>query len=368
MDEENPEYEDWLVLANVPDFGLAKWHKLLSRYTCQQARCLSAKELSDIGFSHQQINAIKQPDQQKLDVVRRWLAADQQHSIITWDSPLYPSPLKEIAAPPLILYGFGNTNILDRLQLAVVGSRQPSEYGRRQAIAFADYLAANNWVITSGLALGIDGAAHRGALNAGGQTLAVLGSGIDVIYPRRHRQLAVDIVSNGGLILSEYPPGMPPSAHHFPRRNRIISGLVKGVIVVEAAIKSGSLITARLALEQNREVFAIPGNILNPLSQGGHFLIRQGAVLVQHPQEVIDEFVTVSSIVVEEKNSDRQKNKENILATDSLLDSVDYEVTSVDDVAQRSQLDIHVVTARLLEYELRGLVTAVPGGYIKLRG
>jgi DNA processing protein len=216
------------------------------------------------------------------------------------------------------------------------------------------------------LAIGIDGLAHQGAILGSGLTIAVLGTGIDYTYPRRHVQLAQQILEMGGTLISEFAPYTPVRPENFPRRNRIISGLSLGTLVVEAAIKSGSLITARYAIEQDREVFAIPGNIHNPLSKGCHYLLKQGAKLVEDLGDINEEFQNLSIWKEHSSENKTQKNVNQGLATDLLLDSVDFEATPLDIVAERSGMPVSLVMSQLLEYELRGLVTAVQGGYLKL--
>lgn len=201
----------------------------------------------------------------------------------------YPQLLKEIDTSPPVLFVRGDVKLLSTMQIAIVGSRHPSRSGVENASDFAEYFSTRGLTITSGLALGIDGAAHRGALRGTGRTVAVMGNGLDGIYPRRHQRLADQIVEQGGVLVSEFSVGIGPKPEHFPRRNRIISGLSVGTLVVEAALKSGSLITARLALEQGREVFAIPGSIHNPLAKGPHALIQQGAKLVETALDVFEE-------------------------------------------------------------------------------
>lgn len=216
-----------------------------------------------------------------------WLEAERHH-LLMWDDPSYPGLLAELHDAPPVLFVAGDPSLLERPQLAMVGSRRASRPGLDTARSFARSLAAGGFVITSGLALGIDGAAHRGALEAAGKTVAVLGTGLRCLYPARHQQLAADIVAQGGALVSELPLECPPQAGNFPRRNRIISGLSLGVLVVEASPSSGSLITARLAAEQGREVYAIPGSIHHPGARGCHQLIRDGATLVETIEHILE--------------------------------------------------------------------------------
>ncbi|MFC3094209.1 DNA-protecting protein DprA [Alteromonas sediminis] len=281
---------------------------------------------------------------------------------ITFDDPLYPIHLKQLACPPCVLFVLGDAEKLQTTQMSIVGSRHASQNGCRIASQIAEELSDNAIIVTSGLARGIDAAAHEGAFY-NGNTLAVLGTGVDVCYPKYNRPLYNRILENGGAVVSEFFPGTPPRAHHFPCRNRIVAGLSKGVLVIEAKIRSGSLITANLAADMGKDVFAVPGNINNPLSEGVNWLIQQGAKLVTQTSDIIEELGFFEEVPIAPK-----KTVQKHLASDPILDSVDYDVTSVDDITKRSKLPIQELMAALLEYELRGIVAAVPGGYIKLRG
>ena len=357
----------WLTLTMVPDFGFSALKKLaaICKNDFDALMALDSEALSKMGLSDEQVRAFRYPSSKIAENVARWLEINEFNFILPINSPEYPALLREIASPPLVLFGVGEAEILHKPQIAIVGSRNPSESGKQSAMQFARELCRFEWAITSGMALGIDGFAHKGALATEGKTVAVLGSGVDVIYPKRHNKLAKELLDKGGCIVSEFLPGTAPVAEHFPRRNRIVSGLSLGTLVVEAAIKSGSLITAYYALQQNREVFAIPGNINNPLARGCHQLIKQGAKLTEQVSDIVEEFPAVSEVLVEKEQKNLQKSTTECLATGGLLDSVDYDTTSVDLVAQRSGLPVSVVLTQLLEYELRGLVTSVPGGYIK---
>jgi DNA processing protein len=258
--------------------------------------------------------------------------------------------------------------LLSAPQLAMVGSRNPSVEGRRNAEEFAEYLTKCGLVITSGMALGIDAASHRGALKAGGGTVAVWGTGLDRPYPPRNRDLAEEIAAKG-VVISEFPPGTPPLPMHFPRRNRIISGLAVGTLVVEAASQSGSLITARLASEQGREVFAIPGSIHNPMARGCHRLLREGAKLVQAGSDILEELAPLLGLefpVVATDSGAVQTTADAAPPEDPeyklLLNSLDFAPTSVDALVERTGLTPDVVSSMLLMLELQGQVEASPGG------
>jgi DNA processing protein len=271
--------------------------------------------------------------------------------------------LREIHAPPPVLYACGNLEALTtKPMLAMVGSRKPTPVGAETAFHFAKTLSTHGITIVSGLALGIDGAAHRGCLAANGTTIAVLGSGLNHIYPRQHQTLAQQIADRG-LIISEFARESSPIAGHFPRRNRIISGLASSVLVVEAAIKSGSLITARYALEQNRDVLAIPGSIHNPQTAGCHHLLKQGAKLVSQITDVLEE-LTLDPAVTSHSSTARHAS---LLADDqqTLVACIGFETTSIAQIFERCHLDLEQLMCRLAELELLGIIRAIPGGYTR---
>jgi DNA processing protein len=291
--------------------------------------------------------------------------------------------LNEIADPPLILFMKGEVSILQRQMLAIVGARSPTPTGREIAYQLANELTEQGFVIISGLAKGIDGAAHQGALFDKAATIAVLGSGIECIYPSCHRALANEIVEKGGLLISEFFPNTSPKANYFPRRNRIISGLSLGVIVVEASLRSGSLITARYALNQGREVFAIPGSIRSLLSQGCHALLKDGATLVENCEDIIQSLSFLPQCVL---SSDKdnvgvkrghnkiprspltpQKNQRSSLDSQDkkLVECLGFETTSIDSVLARTKLPITTVLDRLSILQLQGYIDKFPGGYVR---
>jgi len=276
--------------------------------------------------------------------------------------PAYPALLLEIPDPPPCLYVLGDIDLLAQPQLAIVGSRTPTRQGLADAEAFAGDLARAGFIVTSGLAYGIDAAAHRSALAAPGKSVAVLGSGLDVVYPAAHRALARDVSENGALV-SELPLGAPPRAAHFPRRNRVISGLCLGVLVVEAALQSGSLVTARLALEQNREVFALPGSIHNPSSRGCNVLIRGGAKLVLDVQDMLEELRGWCGPAVEPAPR-RETAPVDLSAEEALvLGAVGYELTPLDLIASALDQALPDLLAALGELELKGLVENCAGAW-----
>lgn len=302
----------------------------------------------------------------EIDADIEWSHASPTHHLFSWDSPHYPNLLKEIPDPPIILYAKGHLSALKKNQIAMVGSRNPSIIGTENARRFARELAKHGLTIVSGLALGIDAQAHLGCLDVQGQTIAVLGTGIDCIYPRRHASLAQKITENG-LICSEFPLKSPPIAGHFPRRNRIISGLSLCTLVVEAAIHSGSLITARMAVEQNRDVLAIPGSIHNPLSRGCNHLLQQGAKLVASVQDVLNELGLYFEQTDQEKEQKKEDNSMLPLASrnKNLVEFIGFEITSIDQIIARSGYTVEQTTAKLAELELLGAIYSVPGGYIR---
>jgi len=363
MSDEAQSLHGWLTLCHAPGVGSTTIQQLLSYFESPQQIMSAGREtLRHAGLSEASIKGLLEPDEQAIEADLLWLEQDKAY-ILTLADERYPPLLKEIPDPPAVLFVYGQLESLSQPQLAMVGSRHYSSSGRDTARDFAYYLASAGLVITSGLALGIDAASHQGALDAGGKTVAVSGTGLDRVYPARHKELAHNITENGALV-SEFPLGMPPIAGNFPRRNRIISGLSLGVLVVEAAIKSGSLITARMALEQGREVLAIPGSIHNPHSRGCNSLIRQGAKLVETAQDVLEELpcVALSKPEVEQKMP-----QSSIVELDDnhkkVLKSVGYEPTSVDTVVERSGLTADSVCSMLLVLELQGFVTAGNGGY-----
>jgi DNA processing protein len=356
----------WLILCRAPGIGSAAVQKLLVTFA-DAARIVAAKPsaLRSAGLSENQIRALQAVDEAMIERDLRWLAQPGCHAL-GLDDPAYPARLREIAHPPPLLFVQGDPDWLNAPQLAIVGSRHASPQGLENAQAFAAELARRGLTITSGMALGIDGAAHAGALAGGGGTVAVCGTGLDRVYPARHKALAHRIIGSGALV-SEFPVGVGAAAENFPRRNRLISGMSMGVLVVEAARESGSLITARLALDQGREVFAIPGSIHNPLARGCHALIRQGAKLVETVDDVlielapllgmrralIEQTAAASADVAAERISDSQA---------ALLRALGDELLSVDELAARLAQAVAPVQATLTQLELAGWIATAAGG------
>jgi DNA processing protein len=308
-----------------------------------------------------------------------WLDGGADRHVVTLGDALYPATLLDSADPPLLLHLRGRHELLTRPGLAVVGSRNPSAQGADNAVSFARFFSEAGWTIVSGLAQGIDGAAHEGALAGPGSTIAVLGTGIDRLYPARHHALALRIAARG-LLVSEFPMGTPPLRENFPQRNRLIAGLTRGTLVVEAALQSGSLITARLAAENGREVFAIPGSIHAPQSRGCHALIKQGAKLVESAQDILEELQMVQKDNSRPAGGDaapgRLASKTAPAAPapaddgppDEVLTALGHDAATLDMLIDRTGWPAPALAARLLELELEGRLQRLPGGLYQRRG
>ena len=374
---------NWLALSHVNKLGPVRIHSLLEVFKTPSVIFeVGRSGWQDAGLSEKMMEYLSAPDWEKVDADLRWVEQDNAN-IITLDDERYPPMLKNISDAPSILYTLGEPEILKLPQLAIVGSRNPTHAGKDVAHDFAAYLTSMGMTVTSGMALGIDTAAHQGALDSivkgvsgHGFTVAVTGTGLDRVYPAKNRDIAHKIAENG-VIVSEYAPGTPPIPGNFPRRNRIISGLSMGVLVVEAALQSGSLITARLATEQGREVFAVPGSIHHSLAKGCHALIREGAKLVETAQHIFEELRGFTEVLdgsgSRNQNSEPKAISEHKVDENTLIDiddeykqvlkCIDYEPTSVDKVVERSGLTADAVCSMLLVLELQGYVTALSGGY-----
>lgn len=355
-----------MALHRIPGVGPVTFARLLSQFSDLQALFDNPK-LAE-GLSERSRSALLSPDWAQVERDLSWFDEPDRY-IITLNDPAYPHLLKQIADPPSLLFLQGDVSLLSQWQLAVVGSRNPSPPGRDNAFDFARYLTQNGLAITSGLAMGIDAAAHKGALAGQGKTIAVVGTGLDRVYPAKHRDLAHDIVEQGAIV-SEFALGTTPRAENFPRRNRLISGLSLGTLVIEAALQSGSLITARMAMEQGRDVFAIPGSIHNPLAKGCHRLIREGAKLVETAEDILEELgamaavdgmaatrSTSSSVGLELSDPDYQV----------LLACLGYDPTEIDTLVIESGLTAETVSSMLLLLELDGQVASLSGGrYVRV--
>jgi len=354
----------WLRLSRMPGATIQTISALLDTFGSVDqlftaARADLAQILSD---QHPLLNALAtEPDSALLEADLQWLADPLNH-LVPFDSPEYPPLLLEMSGAPTSLFVRGDVDSLSLPQLAIVGSRNPSAGGVENARAFAESLARSGITITSGLAQGIDSTAHRGAINGGGKTVAVMGTGLTRVYPAANRGLAHDIVESGALV-SEFPLDAPPRREHFPQRNRIIAGLSLGTLVIEAAVKSGSLITARLAAESGREVFALPGSIHNPLAKGCHRLIKQGAKLVETAADIAEE---LGPMVGALRQTLQQPSVEQPVPVNRefvpLLQVMGFDPVDIDLLVERSGLTADVISSMLLRMELDGIVESAPSG------
>jgi DNA processing protein len=321
---------------------------VLAATPAQRRRCVSADAAARLDAP---------PDAARLDATLAWLR-EPGHDLVAWGDPDYPVSLLEIGDPPPVFYCLGRRELLTRPAFAIVGSRNATPQGCADAEAFGAAMSAAGLTIVSGLALGIDAAAHRGGLTGAGSSIAVIGTGPDRVYPARNRGLAHELAARG-LVISEFAVGTPPLKQNFPRRNRLVSGLARGVLVVEATLSSGSLITARLAAEQGREVFAMPGSIHSPFSKGGHRLIREGAKLVETAQDILDELGVVAAATPSADPVARAKPDP---AMRAVMRALGHDPADVETLAARVRLPIAAVVAALTSLELDGRVASLPGG------
>lgn len=357
----------WLRLLGTAGVGADSARKLLAAFGPPESVFQQGRPALHAVVGPRLAQALLTPPEDlaaNIDLATNWLAGGSNRHILSLDDPRFAPELLQMADPPLLLYVLGQIETLQHPQrLAIVGSRNPTPQGEQNARQFAQALGEAGVCVVSGLALGVDGAAHEGALAGGAPTLAVVGTGLDRVYPRRHLALAHRIAAQGALI-SEYPLGTPPLPGNFPRRNRLIAGLSQGALVVEAAMHSGSLITARLAAEQGREVFAIPGSIHAPQSRGCHALIRQGAKLVESAQDILEDL----RITTPDAPSNPAKIDDPLADSDSLLKAMGFDPVSLDALQARTGLDTGTLQARLLELELQGDVGRLPGGLLQRLG
>lgn len=356
----------WLILGLAPALRGDDIGRLLEAFgDAETILKAGSAELQELGLKPHTIAAINDPDAQVLGLCRDWLA-HRGHHIVTWPDPAYPQLLREIHYAPGILFVRGDTSVLSLPQLAIVGSRNATPGGRDTARRFAAHLGGAGFCITSGLAVGIDAAAHRGALDAGARTIAVCATGPDEVYPARHAQLADEIAVDGAIV-SEFPPGSAPRRERFPQRNRLISGMSVGTLVVEAGLRSGALITARFASEQGREVFAVPGSIHNPTARGCHRLIRGGAKLVETSDDIMEELPALLAGVGDPPEADAVLDSAEAPSPadpeyQRLLELMGWDPVNVDLLVQRSGLTAQEVSSMLLILQLRGRVEPLPGG------
>jgi DNA processing protein len=346
------ELASWLALNQIPGLGNEGLRRLLQAFgTPTQVFATSAHALQQVVQPVIAATIIQGWDEATLAPIISWLADPHNH-IVTLADPDYPQALLNISDPPLLLYVKGRLELLNHPALAVVGSRNATPQGLSNAEAFAQAASAAGLCIISGMAHGIDAAAHRGGLREYGSSMGIVGTGLDKVYPAANRQLAHRLAQEGALV-SEFSLGTPPLAANFPRRNRLISGLSLGCLVVEASLQSGSLITARMALEQGRDVFAIPGSIHAPQTKGCHHLIKQGAKLVECAQDILEELGRFSASTTQQPS---------VLEEHPLLMHLGFDPIDMDSLSQRSGLTIGALSAILLQLELDGDIATLPGG------
>ncbi|MES2073068.1 MAG: DNA-processing protein DprA [Pseudomonadota bacterium] len=360
------ELASWIRLEQTPGVGQETARKLLAAFGLPEQIFAAGFPALRTIVPDRIALALSQPLTEEtriqIDKTLDWCGQPGNQALTLVDAA-YPRALLNIPDPPVIIYVKGRAALLEAAAMAVVGSRNATAQGIDNAEKFSEALSHAGWTIVSGLAAGIDAAAHQGGLRGPGSTIAVIGTGADIVYPARNRKLA-HLIADGGCIVSEYPLGMPAIAANFPRRNRIISGLAKGVLVVEAAAQSGSLITARMAAEQGREVFAIPGSIHSPLAKGCHLLIKQGAKLVESAQDILDELLTgpvvpARDVLPQAGPADNQH---------PLLSLMGYDPVHIDTLALRSGQQVAVLNAQLLNLELEGAVEQLPGANYRRLG
>lgn len=358
---------EWLTLANA-HITVTELGELEQRFgDIATIVASSATSLSKTGLAEKKSRAIVSPDTKSLQLAEKWLE-DEAHNIVPFGTESFPELLAQLRDAPLLLYVNGDIDALHFPSIAIVGSRNPTRGGLQNSFEFSRHLAKNGFAIISGLAEGIDTAAHKGALKAGGKTVALLGHGIDRIYPPQNRELAHEIVESGALV-TEYPMQTPPEKRHFPERNRLISGLSVGTLVVEAARRSGSLITARTAAEQGREVFAVPGSIHNPMARGCHQLIRQGAKLVETASDIGEELAPLVDHLrqtSEESTPSNSNSPEYDAEYTALRRALGHDPISVEQLQGLCGLTIEQLSSMLLILELNGEVESLPGGRFAL--
>lgn len=367
----------WLALQKASGIASGALNQIIEQFPEPAVLFDSPEALHSLDLTPARKTALKKaiqnPDWKTVEQHLQWAESPENHILLLSDND-YPNLLKQIHNPPAILFVKGQLEVLKTVQLAMVGSRNPTVDGHETAWQFAHHLAQNGMTITSGMALGIDAQSHHGALQAKGKSIAVAGTGLDRIYPAKHKDLAWQLVEQGAIV-SEYPLATGPMKYHFPQRNRIISGLSIGTLVVEAALKSGSLITAQIALEDGREVFAIPGSIHNPLSRGCHQLIRSGAKLVEVAEDILEELSSLMlfSLMNSEQAStletppSNQKNYSLLPKVhQQILKQVGFTPISVDTIIERSGLSASEINSNLVLLEVEDFVQSHPGGLISL--
>ena len=364
------EFNAWFRLLQTPGLGREGVRRLLASFGSAEEVLRASKSAWQRVVGAPLAEALAtEPEalQARLRAAHDWLARGEGRQVLTVGDPAYPPQLLQCDDPPLLLFVQGRVELLARRSLAIVGSRNASAAGADNARAFAEHLSRQGWAIVSGLALGIDGAAHEGGLRGAGSTIAVVGTGLDRVYPARHRELARRIAEDGVLV-SEFAPGTPPLPENFPLRNRIIAGLSRGTLVVEAALQSGSLITARLAAEYGREVFAVPGSIHSPLSRGCHALIRQGAKLVESAGDLLEELQGPACAPASADTAPTPTPTPAPAARrDPVLDALGHDPVTLDELSARTGFSAQQLSGRLLELELEDQVARLPGGLYQRR-
>ena len=375
-----------LKLLQVPQIGAQRIARLMNEVDFAEFCQFDKTQLRQIGWNEKQIQRWLQPDMRWIETALNWQEAHPKHHILTLFDDSYPFLLRQINTAPPVLFVKGSVESLSLPQIAIVGSRDYSHYGEYWAGSFTTELVKNGLAVTSGLAIGIDGFCHQRAVVENGVTIAVLGSGLNQVYPARHKKLAEQIIDCGGALVSEFFPNQPPVAENFPRRNRIISGLSLGTLVVEATINSGSLITARYALEQGREVFALPNTAQNPYSAGCHKLIREGALLTESIEDILQAvqyqlqpFPSVQPTLFEREQAvdflaksaksvtpPIAKNLPEMTACQQqIFQQIGLEPIASDDIAKACNLEVSMLLVEMLNLELLGVVKSVTGGYVR---
>ena len=366
----------WLLITRTKGLGIQKIKQLLSYYTCIENVFSERSFPAHLKLSQSIVNALINPDLKSIEHDLNWLEKANNH-ILSFDDALYPPLLKKTDSPPPLLFITGNPECLLTPQLAVVGSRNASTVGLKNTRSFCYSLAKGGLTITSGMALGVDGMAHKAAIDAQGQTVAVMGTGLDSVYPSKHKELAHEIAKNGALV-SEFHTNTKPHSYNFPRRNRIICGLSLGTLVMEASIKSGTLITARQTMEINRPVMAIPGSIHSPMARGCHFLIKQGAKLVESADEIVEELAPLAqslSLQLKEtlktlgEKTDKSTKTEEKFDNEHLLvlENIQYEATPLEEIIRKSGLTAQDIASILLILELEDKINTLPGAcYVRV--